>query len=313
MLKYFSCFIIILLFGCYDKNQKLAISNLPTVHSNFNSYWYAGKAEVNNYQLTQARYGELREGEATMIFVTEDFSTSKQVKLDNPANAGNDKLTVLKLNFLKRFNTGIYPYTLMLSNFTAVDMPTHPFTIKSTCSITEWCGQVYAQLNFKNNQFKINSYSYFETESDTSFTIKPSFTEDEIWNKIRLNPASLPTGKIEILNGLFNHRMLHQPLQIQEATTSKDSVSNNPSWLNTTENLHQYKVIFKNNRELIIYYQAIAPFKIMGWQETYEDGFADNKKLQTTKAVLKKTMMIDYWKHNQLIDNSLRDSLSIKF
>ena len=313
MLKYFSCFIIILLFGCYDKNKKLATSNLPTVHSNFNSYWYSGKAEVNNYELTQARYGELREGEATMIFVTEDFSTSKQVKLDNPGNAGNDKLTVLKLNFLKRFNTGIYPYTLMLSNFTAVEMPTHPFAIKSTCSITEWCGQVYAQLNFKNNQFKINSYSYFETEGDTSFTIKPSFTEDEIWNKIRLNPASLPIGKIEILNGLFNHRMLHQPLQIQEATTSKDSVSSNPSWLNTTENLHQYKVIFKNNRELIIYYQAIAPFKIMGWQETYEDGFADNKKLQTTKAVLKKTMMIDYWKHNQLIDNSLRDSLGFKY
>ena len=313
MAKYFSFFMVLFLLACNEKNKKLVTNNLPAVHANFNSYWYTGKAEVNNYQLTQARYGELREGEATMIFVTEDFSSSKQVKLDNAANAGNDKLTVLKLNFLKRFNTGIYPYNLMLSNFSAVDMPNHPFSIKSTCSITEWCGQVYAQINFKNNQFKVNTYSYFEAEGDTSFTIKPSFTEDEIWNKIRLNPSSLPIGKIEILNGLFNHRMLHQPLQIQEASASKDSVTNNPSWLNTTENLHQYKVVFKNNRELIIYFQAIAPFKIMGWQETYEDGFADNKKMQTTKGILTKTIMIDYWKHNQLIDSSLRNSLGYKF
>ena len=47
--------------------------------SNFNKYWYAGEAELNSYTLSQARYGENHEGEAVLIFVTEDFSKSKYV------------------------------------------------------------------------------------------------------------------------------------------------------------------------------------------------------------------------------------------
>lgn len=39
----------------------------------FGEYWFQGKAEISSYDLTQYRYGEAREGEAVMIFVTEDF------------------------------------------------------------------------------------------------------------------------------------------------------------------------------------------------------------------------------------------------
>ena len=51
----------------------------------FASYWYQGKAEINVFDLQQSRYGEVRAGKAVLIFVTEDFSKSKQVKLDAPA------------------------------------------------------------------------------------------------------------------------------------------------------------------------------------------------------------------------------------
>ena len=34
----------------------------------FNAYWYAGKAEITSYSLQQARYGELRDGHAVLIF-----------------------------------------------------------------------------------------------------------------------------------------------------------------------------------------------------------------------------------------------------
>ena len=87
----------------------------------FKNYWYAGKAEVNAYNLDQSRYGENRDGKAMLIFVTEGFSKSKQVKLDDPEAAGNDKVTVMKLNYTKNFVTGIYPYSMMLSAFTATD------------------------------------------------------------------------------------------------------------------------------------------------------------------------------------------------
>ena len=37
----------------------------------FKDYWYDGSAEISSYQLYQERYGEMREGTAVMIFVTE--------------------------------------------------------------------------------------------------------------------------------------------------------------------------------------------------------------------------------------------------
>ncbi len=54
----------------------------------FWSHWGDGKAELDGYALTQPRYGELREGTAVLIFVTEDFSDSlTRVKADPGVNA----------------------------------------------------------------------------------------------------------------------------------------------------------------------------------------------------------------------------------
>ena len=97
----------------------------------FGSYWFQGKAELTSYTLSQARYGELHPGEAVLIFVTEDFSRKKQVKLDDPAAAGADKVPVLKLNFEKKFGTGIYPYSLLTSVFLPLDAARDPAPAQS--------------------------------------------------------------------------------------------------------------------------------------------------------------------------------------
>ena len=81
----------------------------------FNSYWHAGKAELSKYSLQQSRYGELHEGHAVLVFVTERMNPKKQVKADRP---GADTVPVLKLNATRKFNTGIYPYSVMTSVFT---------------------------------------------------------------------------------------------------------------------------------------------------------------------------------------------------
>ena len=88
---------------------------IATVDSNelsqaFKDYWYQGKAEITSYKLEQARYGEMRDGNAVLIYVTEDFLPEVQVKADRQ-NAKN--IPVLKLNSTKNFNTGIYPYSIM--------------------------------------------------------------------------------------------------------------------------------------------------------------------------------------------------------
>ncbi|HEY6064603.1 MAG TPA: hypothetical protein VIY96_00515, partial [Thermoanaerobaculia bacterium] len=85
----------------------------------FGRYWYQGKAELTRYKLDQARYGEMHPGEAVLIFVTEPFLPDRQVKLErgDPSRG----VTVLKLNFVRKFFTGMYPYSLMTSTFTPVE------------------------------------------------------------------------------------------------------------------------------------------------------------------------------------------------
>src|SRR5215210_8830124 len=175
----------------------LAFSALPEVcragfnPDEFRAYWNKGKGEITGYKLTQSRYGELHEGDAVLLFVTEPFSRSKQVKLDDWEHAGSDSVNVLKLNFSKKFLTGIYPYSLMLSTFTPIDSAESPRTLKTSMTGQEWCGHVFTQLNLHDDQYDCAGFSYFASEGDTRQQLPAVFLEDEVWSRIRLNPEKL--------------------------------------------------------------------------------------------------------------------------
>ena len=165
-----------------NENQEHINSSLS-----FNNYWFDGKAELSSYNLKQARYGEIHDGEATIIFVTEPFSKSKQVKLDN-GNQQRDKVDVLKMNFMRKFNTGLYPYSTMLSAF---NHTRNNQLVKVTNSTQEWCGHVFIQLNKEGKKLNYLGRSYFESEGDVDEELEAVLTEDELWNRIRLNPKKL--------------------------------------------------------------------------------------------------------------------------
>jgi len=113
-------------------------------------YWYAGEAEITSYKLTQARYGEIHSGHAVLIFVTEPFSTKTWTKADQPTATD---VSVMKLNFTKKFNTGIYPYSMMTSTFLPVDGAVN--SLKITSSSQEWCGHTYMEMKNKSKyEFK---------------------------------------------------------------------------------------------------------------------------------------------------------------
>jgi hypothetical protein len=270
----------------------------PYEQNNFKKYWYTGKAEISSYSLTQSRYGEPRAGKAVLIFVTEDFSKSKQVKLDDPSAAANDKVSVLKLNLTKKFITGIYPYSMMESVFTPVDRKAYPHSFKTSMSAQEWCGHVYTQLNLRGNEFDVKLHSYFEKEGDATFSIRKSLLEDEIWNIIRLDPAALPTGNLELIPGLFFTRLSHLELKSEKAeavlTKSGTTVSYSIS-------------IPAQNRTLIIQFEDQFPHKILGWKEK----FVEHDVLQETTASLDKTLITDYWTKNKNQFQYLRDSLNL--
>lgn len=262
----------------------------------FKNYWYAGKAEVNAYNLDQSRYGEDRQGKAMLIFVTEAFSKSKHVKLDNPEAAGDDNVTVMKLNYTKNFITGLYPYSMMLSSFTPVSRNQNPNTLKVTMTSQEWCGHVFSQMNLENDKYDVSSYSYFEKEGDVQFTTDKVLLEDELFNLIRLDPDHIPLGNIKILPGLFFTRLKHENLKPVEATLSKADKGN--------ETL--YSIQFEE-RLLSIRVANVFPHKILGWEEEFVEG---GKKMYT-KATLDKTLYTDYWRKNKNEHSGLRDSLGL--
>ncbi|MEO8349250.1 MAG: hypothetical protein ABI610_10090 [Acidobacteriota bacterium] len=264
----------------------------------FGSYWYQGKAELTRYTLDQARYGEIHRGEAVLIFVTEPFLPDKQVKLErgDPSKG----VSVLKLNAVSKFFTGIYPYSLMTSTFTPVDFRRSP-TLKVASSSQEWCGQTFTQLNRRGARQEGLLRSYFEEEGDRAFGFPATWLEDEIWTRIRLAPETLPEGSISIVPGLQYARLWHKPVRPEKARAS----------LRTEGNESVYVLEYQGiPRRLVIRFEKAFPWRIRSWEETGPGGFDGSPPL-TTKATATRSLMLDYWNRHGNADAHFRKKLGL--
>ncbi|MEM1134399.1 MAG: hypothetical protein AAGI07_01075 [Bacteroidota bacterium] len=288
--------------------SKIEYNNVQTKYTNasakgFNDYWYKGLAELNSFDLEQVRYGQVHKGEAILIFVTEDFSKSKQVKLDNPSANTEDSIKVLKLNFTKNFLTGIYPYSLMMSVFTPVNQQKFPHTLKVSTTAQDWCGHAFSQLNYQKNGFQFMGNSYFESEGDQQYKIKKALLEDELWNMIRLNPENLPKGDIEIIPGSFFSRLRHRKTEIVKAKATLTE---------TDDALHTYTLDYPAlNRQLSITFQKDFPHQVTAFEETHMSSYGANAQQLTTRATRKETIMLDYWNKHFNQDRKYRQDLGL--
>src|SRR2546423_13573645 len=114
----------------------LAIAAAPARADDFWSHWGDGKAELDGYALVEPRYGHPRDGTAVLIFVTEDFSDSLRVKADPGRHPASDVYPVMKLNFVRDFQTGIYDYNVLTSVFARVAAGAFP-VVKTSFSSQE--------------------------------------------------------------------------------------------------------------------------------------------------------------------------------
>lgn len=268
---------------------------LPPADHDFNAYWYAGLAEISTYDVTQQRYNEERPAEQVNVFVTEDLSRSKQFKLDDPASASDDRVPVLKLNAIRRFHTGIYDYSIMSSVFSPVSGAA---ALKTTCTIQDWCGQVFFQTNLQPDAMRLRGFSYFETEGDTDESLPITLLEDELWNRIRLDPAKIPVGRVRILPSVVHARLRHRKAQPEEAHI-------------TLQHEGDAQVLRLNYsgawRSLAIRFEASPPHRILGWEEIGEKGSL------LSKATLKAVRRSAYWAEHDNVHAPLRDSLRLRF
>lgn len=272
----------------------------------FKDYWYAGEAELSHYDLQQIRYGEVRNGEAILVFVTEPFLTDKQVKLESEAE-GRDTQTVLKLNFLKEFVTGIYEYNVMTSTFTPVNANDHPRSLKVASSSQEWCGTTWSQLNLRDGQYQVTGHSYFENEGDYETMLDAVWLEDEIWTQLRLSPTLLPEGEIEIIPASFGVRRNHSGWSVEKAITKKQNWTGGAM---PGDSLMAYSIDYVDrDRKLTIIYESTAPYRIAGWIQSQE-----TRSGETLEARSVRTHIITepYWKMNANSDTNMRQKLGLE-
>ncbi len=240
-----------------------------------------------------------------MIFVTEDFLTDKQVKNDQYQN--KNSIPVLKNNIVCKFPTGIYDYSMMTSVFTPVNTQKYPRTMKVTATSQEWCGHTFMQINDRDKGYAVSLRSYFEQESDQDNVVAHTLLEDELFNRIRMNPAGLPSGKIKLLPGTMVARLLHKDFQPMEAEISMAPYTGKEF---SGSALQVCRVVYPAlERTLEIVFEKEAPYLIAGWKDTYPSMF--DKQMRSTVARRTNTLLDAYWSHNALSDQPMRKALGL--
>ena len=300
-----SIFILAGLSGAVAHADKLPQFGAHTPEQ-FQDYWYNHGAELSRFSLRQMRYGEIHEGDAVLVFVTEKMDPDTQIKADNPET---QDIAILKLNAVRKFFTGIYPYSIMTSIFAPVDVQNYPLPLKISSSTQEWCGHAYTQMNLNENEYRVRMHSYFEGEGDRDFDVQKVIPEDALWTLIRLDPGSLPRGEFSMIPGTVYARLAHRPVEAQKAVadfspSDEISLEGNP--------LVIYEINFPDEeRTLRIYFEKDFPHRIQQWQET-DRGLTDaGAKALTTHATRTHTIMDPYWKHHTNKDRRRLEGLGL--
>ena len=239
-----------------------------SVPSDFWDHWGDGKGELNGYSLTQPRYGTPRSGTSVMIFVTEPFLDGPKVKDDG----GKGDYQVMKLNWIKDFQTGIYDYNTMTSIF----MPLKAFggrplgtPGKITFSSQEWCGSLFSTLEFGAKGVERRLLSYFEGESveDTLPLPEGGISQDTFPILARGLLGELvevgETRSVQVLPALFDTRMEHSRLAWADGTIQREAATpfNTPAGAFSAETW----ILQSQGESMTVRVEASAPHRIVGW------------------------------------------------
>lgn len=269
--------------------------------SAFWSTWGDGKAEISGYRIVTGRYGAPREGRTVLIYVTEPADRRVWIKDDAGDVPTADRVNVMKLNHILKFQTGIYPYSVMTSVFAPVDgiFPERFAPAKITFSAQEWCGSVYQRLIVQPAAFASELRSYFHTEGDRDATVPTppgTLYEDALLIQLRELDGSFAGGKDwsgSIVPSLWSSRKAHAALQPVDATIVRaDAVRDG---LPVTRFTLAYGGVAKT-----VDIEKAAPRRVLGWATS--DG---------ESASILKTARLPYWELHDVGDETYLEQLGL--
>ncbi|MBT8183043.1 MAG: septum formation inhibitor Maf, partial [Eudoraea sp.] len=146
------------------------------------------------------------------------------------------------------------------------------------------------------------SHSYFEGEADQEFKMEKNILENELWNKLRINPNGLPLGELGIIPSLEYLRVAHKKIEPYKAIASimeKDGISS-------------YAITYPElDRTLTINFSTAFPYTIESWTDEFKSGYGTNAKILTSKATKINMLKTPYWRKNGNKDIFLREQLGL--
>jgi hypothetical protein len=262
-------------------------------------YWGDGRAEVSRYEGTIKRYGEPRKVEVTWIFVTEPFSKKDRVKADEGKHPPGDVFQVVKLNDIRDFQTGIYPYHLMSSVFGEIGqskgmiVPLTP--TKLVFSSQEWCGTTFTEMKKDGMSADYMEHSYFDGEADREHSIK--LTEDVVFEDalpLLLHQidgdleALLTRKKFTVVTSALAARFLHNPVRKGEGTIESAKETEIIKVAGRSFKSRRWRLTLPRDQELLVWTESEKPHRILRWKQS--DEFTID---------LIGTKRLPYWKLNQ--------------
>jgi len=250
--------------------------------------WGDGKAELSGYAITTTRYGVPREGRIVLIYVTEPMDRRNWIKDDAGDVPVEERVNVLKLNNVLKFQTGIYPYSVMTSVFAPVDASSADrfAPAKIAMSAQEWCGLVYQKVVPAPEAFASEMRSYFHAEGDRDATVKTppgTLYEDALLIQLRELDGPFAGGKSwagSLVPSLWSQRRSHAALGPVAATIKREEATRNGAPVT------RFTLLYGSVATTYDVEKA-APRRVLSWKTEGGD-----------EAKLLKTARLPYWQLN---------------
>lgn len=275
----------------------------PDTRADFSAAWHDGRAEVAGYRWHGTRYGQIREGEAVAIFVTEPFDPSEGVKADRPTA---DSVGAMKLNLVRDFQTGIYDYNTMVSCFVRED----DFSLlKQTFSSAEWCGHVFESARVDGDELELDIDSYFQGEStETELAYDGGLVGEQLFVWLRgLRGAPIAPGEtaeVDYLSEAFDRRLRHRKAAWQTLRVTRDPAPRQVTLPAGSFSADTYRASCSDGRVLIAQVEAQAPYRLLSWAWSRSGEILDKGELTGSRR-------IRYWEEHAEGDESLRESIGL--
>jgi hypothetical protein len=269
--------------------EKVTDPASPRYDAAFWKTWADGHAELASYDLKYPRYGAPRQGTAVSIVVAETFANSLRVKSDPGVRDKKDEFSVMKLNLVEDFQTGVYDYNLMLQSFVALEsVNARPagITTKVAWSSQEWCGNLFKVALLDKDTLRVTSHSYFDGEGDQSLSeATPAaavLSEDALmlWARGMAWPVLKDgeTREVPAMLSLQSARFKKSPSQWGKATLTRESKGD----------MDIFRAKLSDGRERTFEVEKAAPHRVMKY--TGSDGL---------EATLIASERMKYWELNK--------------